>query len=318
MLFVATDEAGYGPKLGPLVITAVTGHAENVPVDHTHEAIADVFRPLSDPVPIGTQSVRIDDSKSVYKSGTGLKVLHGVVSASHRWCGHSCTGVLQALQHVAPEDLSCIQQSPWLGCVDNQPLNLQYEVGPAIAQWRSGGFQLQEIRARIITANRFNQTCKGGLNKADLLTESTLGLVRNAVASHHHPQPVRVYCDRHGGRRYYAGAITHCFDGAAVQVVRETKTESIYRLDWNSRSITIAFTVKGDRFPPVALASMHAKYWRERMMDSLNAYFHAEHQGDSPLKPTAGYPVDADRFLRDIQPILQRTGIPNDHLVRSR
>ena len=66
----------------------------------------------------------------------------------------------------------------------------------------------------------------------------------------------------------------------------------------------------------VALASMHAKYLRERMMESLNRYFNTLAGGG--LKPTAGYPVDADRFLADVDGLLDRHQIDRDTLVRCR
>ena len=92
----------------------------------------------------------------------------------------------------------------------------------------------------------------------------------------------------------------------------------MYRLSDQTSRIEVFFTVKGDTFTPVALSSLHAKYLRERFMESFNAYFAARHREPTPLKPTAGYPVDADRFLADIESILQREKIDHRRIVRSR
>ena len=116
--------------------------------------------------------------------------------------------------------------------------------------------------------------------------------------------------------------IQHCFPDALVQVNREEKYESEYRLAGVAGSngtigpTSIRFTVKGDSFTPVALSSMHAKYVREQLMKSLNQYF--LERASAELRPTAGYPVDADRFLADIASILQKEGIDRERLVRSR
>ena len=66
------------------------------------------------------------------------------------------------------------------------------------------------------------------------------------------------------------------------------------------------------------MSSMIAKYLRERLMGSFNEFFSARHQGAGPLKPTAGYPVDADRYLADIRPIIEAEKIARDELIRSR
>jgi len=36
------------------------------------------------------------------------------------------------------------------------------------------------------------------------------------------------------------------------------------------------------------------------------------------FRPTAGYPVDADRFIEMIRPVMVSLGIEDSHLIRSR
>jgi ribonuclease HII len=152
-----------------------------------------------------------------------------------------------------------------------------------------------------------------------LLSDSTLGLVRNLVAKLPTIAPqADVYCDRHGGRRYYAAPLQHHFPDWLLRVVGESKQESKYSLSQNDSELEVHFTVKGDRFAPVAYSSLVAKYIRERFMESLNAYFASRHDGQTPLKPTAGYPVDADRFLKQIKSIRERESIADFDLVRMR
>ncbi|MEZ6080363.1 MAG: hypothetical protein R3C56_33235 [Pirellulaceae bacterium] len=80
-----------------------------------------------------------------------------------------------------------------------------------------------------------------------------------------------------------------------------------------ARPLTIHFSVGGDSFPPTALASMLAKYLRERLMHPLNAFW----QGQLPqLKPTAGYPVDAQRFRAAIEPVAERLKLSIDQWWR--
>jgi ribonuclease HII len=112
--------------------------------------------------------------------------------------------------------------------------------------------------------------------------------------------------------------LQHTFNDSAIEVVRESAQQSVYRFGYQGSSATIRFTVKGDSFTPVAMSSIIAKYLRERMMQSLNHYFESLHTGHTPLKPTAGYPVDADRYLADIASIIQQHKIARNDLVRQR
>jgi hypothetical protein len=81
------------------------------------------------------------------------------------------------------------------------------------------------------------------------------------------------------------------------------------------------FTVGGDSFPPVSLASIIAKSTRERLMDRFNDYFSsawgefAKDDARPPL-PTAGYAADATRFLRETASLRRALGVADERLVR--
>jgi len=66
---------------------------------------------------------------------------------------------------------------------------------------------------------------------------------------------------------------------------------------------------------PTALASMVAKYVRELSMDQLNGYFAERVPG---LRPTAGYGLDAWRFLDDVATARAAEGVPDHVILRSR
>ena len=68
----------------------------------------------------------------------------------------------------------------------------------------------------------------------------------------------------------------------------------------------IRFSKGADRFSfPVAAASILAKYTRELFMKNLNDYWCGRIDG---LKPTAGYPEDAKRFMYVVMPELLASG----------
>ena len=315
MLLIATDEAGYGPKLGPLVIAATSWQLPEVSMDE----LDGLFQPLRQPTDIGNSVVTIDDSKSVFQPGAdnALAALHAAVSACAHWSDagqHDVAGLIAA---AARHDMTSINNTPWLQNLDGINLLEETETSNALKQWSAARIRCERMLARVITAKVFNEACTSGMNKADLLSESTIGLVRELVPVAG-DTPTVVFCDRHGGRRYYAGVLQHVFGDGQVQVVGESKSQSVYKIFNDRYDIRIHFTVKGDTFTPVAMSSMFAKYIRERMMDSLNEYFCQRHCGDEPLKPTAGYPTDANRFLKQIEPIIEREQMDLFDLVRNR
>lgn len=312
MLLIATDEAGYGPKLGPLVVAATAWH---VPDDLSPSEFSNAFAALRQPIACEESTVVVDDSKAVFQPSGGLGALHATVSAASHWARHSTRSFPDLLRKLCPDDLESIAQTPWLEPAPDIEMLAQSVVTPVLEQWGKCECELIDARARIIAAGKFNQICSRGSNKADLLSETTLQLVRQLWLDHHADETF-VFCDRHGGRRYYAGVLQHVMPEAWVQVVSESAQQSVYQIQADTSTLTVHFTVKGDSFTPVALASIHAKYLRERMMESFNRYFAS--LSEMELKPTAGYPVDADRFLRDIKTLIDDHAIDPDELIRCR
>ncbi len=174
--------------------------------------------------------------------------------------------------------------------------------------------RLVDIRSRVLFPSRFNQYVERCGSKGLALSEWTLQLVRQATESLGQ-EPVFVQCDKHGGRNRYAALLQHIFPEHFLQVVHESRQESVYRWGQPASRVEIRFTAKGERFLPTALSSMVSKYLREMAMDALNAFWGRRIPG---LKPTAGYPVDARRFLREIGSQKEQLGIADASIWRQR
>jgi hypothetical protein len=322
MIVIATDEAGYGPKLGPLVIV---GSVWKLPTSDSEASTASAFTPLTSPVQIGAERLTVGDSKQVFQSrsksgrhGGGYRKLEWMTLAGCRWSG-LITGELRPVADLAPADAEAVWETPWLASLAQQRVAVGAEQA-LLDAWSTGPAQLIGLQARVITARVFNELCRSGLNKSDLLSLLTLRLVRElmgAVADLHQG-PIHVDCDRHGGRRYYAAPLQSVFPDALPEAVSQSKTTSHYRVPRGDSGFEIRFSVKGDSYAPVAYSSIVAKYLREKSMEAINAYFAAQHRETEPLRPTAGYGSDANRFLRDVEPILGRTKLKRNHLVRCR
>jgi hypothetical protein len=330
MILIATDEAGYGPKLGPLVVTA---SAWQIPeeAEPASSEIKSAFAAIAQPFLLGGQTIVVADSKAVFQPHASGKAsssgpdalpaysrLQWVTLAGCRWCGLA-EERLRIVQDLATLDAPAIAQTPWLDDFSGAAIETD-AAQPLVDHWCTGGARLLRIQARVITADSFNRCCDAGMNKSDLLSKSTLDLVRSVLDGLKlgPDEAIAVFCDRHGGRRYYAGPLQSTFGGTLIQVISESRTESSYRVPYGNGRFRIRFTVKGDSFTPVAFSSMVAKYLREKAMESMNHYFQMRHQGSEPLRRTAGYPVDADRFLQDAAATIRSQGIDLRRLVRAR
>jgi ribonuclease HII len=155
-------------------------------------------------------------------------------------------------------------------------------------------------------------------NKAEVELELITEILCRALtqADEQNLPHVRIVVDRLGGRRYYRELVEDLAQGAFVQVIEEGPMRSLYRYEAGGREVEIGFYVGGDGLHlPIALASMTAKYLRERCMRRFNAYW-ASFRPD--LVPTAGYPGDSRRFLQDIEPLLADIALPLHRLWRER
>lgn len=330
-LLIATDEAGYGPKLGPLIIVATAWHLP--PGVAVEVAFHNLSVPTSDPR-CGT--VHVDDSKRVFHRNQiiapgHVSMLEVACRAASQWAAipDPAGSFFSWLMTVAKSDCSVAIKAPWFADWPELPKTKQAVADIAfnssvIVHWASSGLKLRGIHARLITAAAFNEQLDRGKNKADILTEATCRMAAEMIdAFDEHEHDVQISSDRHGGRAYYGAAIQHLCNGSTIRVLGENKAISRYHLTTmtrhgKNRDIDWSFCVGGDSFPPVAMSSMIAKWLRERAMLSFNKYFADRMPIGSNLRPTAGYPGDANRFIEDIQKVGLRESISDSVLIRRR
>jgi hypothetical protein len=309
MVFVlGTDEAGYGPNLGPLCIAASAWQIpDDCPSDGLYDRLATV---VAAQLENGCPKLKIADSKVLYKAGGSLELLE--------------RGVLVTL--------ACLDRLPrrwrdiWLaldgesvGQIDGLPWHATRDELVAAAQALMAGcgdalIRIVELQSAILFPAAFNQAVKGCDNKAEVLSLTTMRLARRVLETLPAGRAV-VFCDKHGGRTYYAALLQHIFPEELVIVRLEKANLAVYDVKHGGRQIEFRFQPKGERHLPTALASMTAKYLRELAMRPFNAFW----QRHLPeLKPTAGYPTDAERFYSDIQPVRRKLKIAPHVVWRKR
>ena len=308
-LVVGTDEAGYGPNLGPLVVAATAWRVDAGPAE-AERAIAEAARAAAEAGAVW------GDSKRIYRGG-GFAALErgaliGAVLAAGALPG-SWDELTATLRMAAGGDASAPESERL--AAGRLPVEADADACRRLADTAAGslaarGVALVGMRCRVIQPADFNRQLDSGLNKSDILSQATLELAA-ALAADRTGEPALVWCDRHGGRRRYAGLLTRHFAAPLVRVVEETAAASIYEIP--AAGCGVEFTVGGEDRTPVALASMTAKYVRELAMQAFNAHWAALAPA---VAPTAGYPVDAARWRREAAAVVAAAGIPWDRLWR--
>lgn len=314
---IGTDEAGYGPNLGPLLVAASVWR---VPDERHDDCLYGQLSKLVTPSPKDTQRLAIADSKQLYRPPHNLSRLQHGVHASLASLGRYPTTWHELWRVAAPHTLAIMETIPWYRDFDGEPLTEW--IGDPLLPWqerwdectRAAGVELIELRAVAVFSHEMNRGIRAAGSKGAVLSGVTLDLVADCVRQLP-PGAVRVVCDKHGGRNQYAGLLQTRFDDRLVRVRTEGRAESVYKLGTASQPLEVAFRVGGESFLPSALASMLAKYLREQAMKALNAFWCRQVPG---LAPTAGYPVDARRFKASIESCQKKLGIDDDLLWRCR
>ena len=341
---LGTDEAGYGPNLGPLVISATLFQVPDV---HSLKELArvDLYQRCRRYVtPVAPDSstepsddshpVWVADSKQLYKPGGGVHHLECGVLGSLPLQLASCHGENERqddvgrqwpprwtdLWHIlAGQSVAKITQTPWYEDFDESlPIDASTaEVAQSTAMlteaFAAADVRLVAIRSAVVFPEDFNRLLDVHGKKSDVLSKTTLMLVSQLIEDLPCREPVFVNCDKHGGRNRYGPLIQPQFPDTLVEVYGESRSLSVYRLGREQDRVELRFQAKGESFLPAALASMTSKYLRELAMRAFNDFWC--HRIDN-LKPTAGYPVDARRFHAQIRPAQRRLRIRDAVLWR--
>ena len=313
------DEAGYGPSLGPLVVAAsafrLAPGAKEATL-HRLIALKDTARTP------GAGGLALDDSKKLWAGRSSMATIEtsllGHVALARGALPLRVSALLAgAIDCPAAE----IEELPWYaGRLLATPLPRRAGVPELLARTArqaellaDRGLSFEALLVAPVLETAFNRLVTKRGTKAWPLFLAT-GRLLDALMARFGDDELVVHVDRQGGRTHYAGLLQDFFPLAPLRTLRERPDESRYVFDFPHRPpVEVHVRVKGDATrAPVALASIAAKAVRELFMESLNAWFAERVPG---VAPTAGYPVDARRFLADVAPVLDEPAV-RGRLVR--
>ena len=313
---IGTDEAGYGPRLGPLVISISVWHVTEAPEEFDlYTRLASIISPLKTSA---ADKIAIADSKLLYKSHGSLGNLERAIfpalsalgSYPHDWA--SLWEILAGASGAPRQNLPWYQNYTEPLPLDAKPQELD-RLGQ---QFRNDldrtETKLLALRSLALFPQHFNQLTHQLGSKGTTLTTTTLQLIAE-VMDELPPDESFIVCDKHGGRNHYLPALQQQFPEHLVAVKHESRPLSVYQLGPPEHRAEIRFQAGGETFLPTALASLASKYLRELAMRAFNAYWRRKHP---QLRPTAGYPADAERFCQEIEPVRKRLNISETQFWR--
>ena len=308
---IGIDEAGYGPNLGPFVMTLVACQAPD-DIDLWNALQTDVRR-ADEPA---DHRLVVADSKLVYSPANGWAGLEKTALSA---MAPSAT-LHGLLQHLAADELPALRAEAWFVGDTALPTEVDADdLGVSSARWRaaseSAGVTWGFCRSVIVPAPPFNDMIDKWDRKGAVLSIAMAQLMQACLAGTA-AEPMRFVVDKHGGRNAYSAVLQHAFADGIVLAQEEGRSRSVYRVEGLDRPVRITFMPKADvEHFTVALASMISKYVRELLMREFNRYWQTHVPG---LKATAGYPLDAVRYIDAIRPAMARLGIAERLVWRSR
>jgi len=307
--WVGIDEAGYGPNLGPLVMSYVStvGSLDRPP---------DLWNDLSGTVCRAGQCAErlwIDDSKAVYAGRLGRCRLAAATLSALRSIGgpkpDDLAGLCRLLAAGGPAE---IELQRWSEATEPLPLISGADAAFVAEALRVDHFatapwRLEQARSVILGPEGFNARLQSSRSKAVVHSSVFAELLIEIWEACADGSETLVQCDKHGGRHFYLDLLHQTIPGASIERGEEGPALSAYRLRDGGRRLRIEFRPRADRSCGfVALASIISKWLRECWMDQFNAFWRTRVPG---LKPTAGYPLDARRFRHAIDSAAAREGI---------
>lgn len=318
-ILAGIDEAGFGPLLGPLVVSGVAVH---VPDDRLGGCLWETLHESCTANPRrAAHRLVVADSKKLHRPRGGLAPLERTALVMLAVAGHEPRTWRALLNHVAPGASDELEHYPWYAGTDFA-LPRDDRVG-AIGTRANGvrrdfaqqGLSLHGVFSEPLPAGHYNRLVRNTRNKAVVLLGLAFRVIDRIMRSAG-SQRIRFCVDRLGGRTHYREPLTTALPGFDLEILEESPQRSAYRLNRASHTCEIEFVTGGDsrRFL-VALASIYSKYIRELYMDAFNAFWCREIEG---LRGTAGYYSDARRWLDDASAGLKSRSVDRGLLVRER
>jgi len=318
VVLVGIDEAGFGPILGPLVVSS---SIFSLPQQLTK---ADLWQILNKSVSNRCRHragrLLIADSKKAYSRQKGIKHLERTILACLKCLGEEPAKLSDLLALLCPDCLERLSEYPWYKeaggyCLLADGADKAIASAVLMDDMSSNGIKLLQLRSCCLDVAYYNKMVDTVKNKSRVLFTAISRLIKEAY-DNFADDDLQIIIDRQGGRVRYQAILQRMFPDMELKILCESPAASSYELQANSRVMRLHFVTAADqKFLPVSLASMLSKYLRQLLVESINRYFAGFH---AELKPTAGYWKDGLRFIEDLKMNIPHVRYDSNQLIRCR
>ncbi len=322
MIFAGLDEAGYGPVLGPLVVSGAVFRVKDGPSPEAPD-LWKLLRRSTTRNP-DDRRVAVNDSKKLYSTQKGIRLLEeGALAFLRLLDGGVPVEFRDLLRRLSlgPEGDRYLDDYLWyrgrsvaipLSSWPNQILRSSQRLAEDLARC---GVEFVGIRAVPMEVMEFNRRLDETRNKAGVSFHAVAAIL-SWLWTEFPDETIVVQVDRQGGRMRYGPLLYQKIRPRGIRVGIESEEVSSYELLRKGSSLQVTFSVESEgKWFPVALASMFCKYLRELHMSIFNGYWT---ERIPALRSTAGYFADGNRFLQDISSARRELSIDDAALVRKR
>jgi len=317
-VLVGIDEAGFGPILGPLVVSS---SAFSLP----HRLIeADLWQTLRKSLANKRRHLAgrllIADSKKAYSKSLGTKHLERTTLACMRCLGKEPATLTELLALLCPDCLERLSDYPWYrgagSCrIAADPADIALASAVLADDLTANGIKFLELKSCCLDVAYYNKMVGRVKNKARVLFTAASRLIKNAFDEFGGDE-LQIIVDRQGGLLRYRATLQRMFADMELKILSESQAASSYELQAGGKMMRLHFVVDADeRFLPVSLASMVSKFLRELLVANINRYFAGFHK---ELRPTAGYWKDGLRFIKDLKENIPDVEYDHEQLIRCR
>jgi ribonuclease HII len=318
VILVGIDEAGFGPILGPLVVSSSTFSLPH------HLLNSNLWQVLKKSAANKRRHLAgrllIADSKKAHNKSLGIKHLQRTVLACLKCLGKEPNTLNELLKVLCPDCIGRLSEYPWYKQTTSHTISANAAdeaiTSTVLADDLSdNGIKLLELRSCCLDVAYYNKMVSNVKNKASVLFTATSQLIK-AAYDNFAGDDLQIMIDRQGGRVRYRKMLQLMFPDMELKIIKESQNNSSYELQANGKFVRLHFVVGADdRYLPVSLASMVSKYLRELLVYNINGYF-AGFGAD--LRPTAGYWKDGLRFIQEIKTNLPHVKYDENQLIRLR
>ncbi len=240
---VGIDENGYGPFIGPLI---VTGIGFDMPYDSIYSADVDFLRARE----------FIKDSKRIFtRTESSYKKGEGIALSLLRLSGFTGNSFFELIKYLFDRD-SEITADFALPAFGGQSNNNRL-----VEMFKNRDIYVKTIKSSLFDAVRFNKQALKLPTKAFIDFLGFADVIRGLKAD-------IFLCGKIGGTSHYQRFFKYF--GIEATVLGEKREVSEY----NVQNSHVIFLLNGDeRFVPLMAASIVGKYIRELYMKSISMYF---------------------------------------------